>query len=37
MSPLGLYGPGVDLGTYDYFTEAVCGEEGAAEATCGQR
>ena len=28
--PLGLYGPGVDSGTYDYFTEAVCGEEGAS-------
>jgi phosphate transport system substrate-binding protein len=25
-----LYGPGVDSGTFDYFTEAICGEEGAA-------
>jgi phosphate transport system substrate-binding protein len=28
--PLTLYGPGVDSGTYDYFTEAVVGEEGAS-------
>jgi phosphate transport system substrate-binding protein len=27
---LNLYGPGVDSGTYDYFTEAVVGEEGAS-------
>jgi phosphate transport system substrate-binding protein len=27
---LTLYGPGVDSGTYDYFTEAVVGEEGAS-------
>jgi phosphate transport system substrate-binding protein len=26
--PLSLYGPGVDSGTYDYFTEAVVGKEG---------
>ena len=26
--PMGLYGPGTDSGTYDYFTEAVAGEEG---------
>ncbi|MDB9315755.1 PstS family phosphate ABC transporter substrate-binding protein [Spirulina sp. CS-785/01] len=25
---LSLYGPGVDSGTYDYFTEAVVGEDG---------
>ena len=25
-----LYGPGVDSGTYDYFTEAITGEEGAS-------
>jgi len=25
---LGLYGPGTDSGTYDYFTDAVTGEEG---------
>ncbi|MEO0254723.1 MAG: PstS family phosphate ABC transporter substrate-binding protein [candidate division WOR-3 bacterium] len=25
-----LYGPGVDSGTYDYFTEAVVGKEGAS-------
>lgn len=28
--PLTLYGPGTDSGTFDYFTEAVCGEEGAS-------
>jgi phosphate transport system substrate-binding protein len=28
--PLTLYGPGVDSGTYDYFTEATVGEEGAS-------
>ena len=28
--PLTLYGPGVDSGTYDYFTEAVVGEEGSS-------
>lgn len=28
--PLSLYGPGVDSGTYDYFTEAIVGEEGAS-------
>ncbi|MGH6921539.1 MAG: PstS family phosphate ABC transporter substrate-binding protein [Geminicoccaceae bacterium] len=28
--PLTLYGAGVDSGTYDYFTEAVVGEEGAS-------
>ena len=28
--PLTLYGPGTDSGTYDYFTEAVIGEEGAS-------
>lgn len=27
--PLDLYGPGADSGTFDYFTEAVNGEEGA--------
>ncbi|MPZ27600.1 MAG: phosphate ABC transporter substrate-binding protein PstS family protein [Micromonosporaceae bacterium] len=27
--PLELYGPGPDSGTFDYFTEAVNGEEGA--------
>lgn len=26
--PLSLYGPGVDSGTYDYFTEAIVGKEG---------
>ncbi len=26
-APLRLYGPGVDSGTYDYFTEAIVGEE----------
>jgi phosphate transport system substrate-binding protein len=28
--PLTLYGAGVDSGTYDYFTEAVVGKEGAS-------
>ena len=28
--PLRLMGPGVDSGTYDYFTEAIVGEEGAS-------
>lgn len=28
--PLTLYGPGVDSGTYDYFTQAIVGEEGAS-------
>lgn len=28
--PLSLYGPGVDSGTYDYFTQAIVGEEGAS-------
>lgn len=27
--PLDLYGPGPDSGTFDYFTEAINGEEGA--------
>ncbi|HEX7071447.1 MAG TPA: PstS family phosphate ABC transporter substrate-binding protein [Rhodothermales bacterium] len=29
---LELYGPGTDSGTYDYFTEAIVGEEGASRA-----
>lgn len=29
-APLSLYGPGVDSGTYDYFTAAIVGEEGAS-------
>lgn len=28
--PLNLYGAGTDSGTYDYFTEAIVGEEGAS-------
>ena len=28
--PLELYGPGVDSGTYDYFTEAIIGKEDAS-------
>ncbi|MEL6137106.1 MAG: PstS family phosphate ABC transporter substrate-binding protein [Cyanobacteria bacterium J06626_23] len=28
--PLGLYGPGTDSGTFDYFTDEVNGEEGAS-------
>lgn len=30
--PLNLYGPGTDSGTYDYFTAAIVGEEGASRA-----
>ena len=29
---LSLYGPGTDSGTFDYFTEAVVGEEGASRS-----
>ena len=29
-APLSLYGAGVDSGTYDYFTQAIVGEEGAS-------
>lgn len=28
--PLKLYGPGTDSGTFDYFTDAIVGEEGAS-------
>lgn len=28
--PLSLFGPGVDSGTYDYFTQAVVGKEGSS-------
>jgi len=28
--PLGLFGPGTDSGTFDYFTDAINGEEGAS-------
>lgn len=28
--PLTLYGPGTDSGTYDYFTQAIVGKEGAS-------
>ncbi len=30
--PLTLFGPGTDSGTFDYFTEAVNGEEGASRS-----
>lgn len=30
--PIHLFGPGVDSGTYDYFTEAIMGMEGASRA-----
>ncbi|HYE97240.1 MAG TPA: PstS family phosphate ABC transporter substrate-binding protein [Rubricoccaceae bacterium] len=30
--PLTLFGAGTDSGTYDYFTEAIVGEEGASRA-----
>lgn len=29
-TPISLYGPGVDSGTYDYFTEAIVGKEGSS-------
>jgi len=29
-APLNLYGPGADSGTFDYFTEAVCGKAKAS-------
>ncbi len=28
--PIQLFGPGIDSGTYDYFTQAIGGEEGAS-------
>jgi len=30
--PLKLYGAGTDSGTFDYFTDAICGKEGASRA-----
>lgn len=30
--PIGLYGPGTDSGTFDYFTEEIVGESGASRA-----
>lgn len=27
-SPMSLFGPGTDSGTFDYFTEAICGRKG---------
>ncbi len=30
--PLALFGPGTDSGTFDYFTDAINGEEGASRA-----
>ncbi len=30
--PLTLYGPGTDSGTFDYFTDAIVGEEGASRS-----
>jgi phosphate transport system substrate-binding protein len=30
--PLALYGPGTDSGTFDYFTDAIVGEEGASRS-----
>lgn len=30
--PLKLYGPGTDSGTFDYFTQAIVGQEGASRA-----
>lgn len=31
-TPIALYGPGADSGTFDYFTEAIVGESGASRA-----
>lgn len=31
-APIGLYGPGTDSGTFDFFTDEVNGEEGASRA-----
>ena len=28
--PIHLFGPGVDSGTFDYFTEAICGKSGSS-------
>lgn len=30
--PITLYGPGTDSGTFDYFTDAIVGEEGASRS-----
>ncbi|PZV09512.1 MAG: protein sphX [Leptolyngbya sp.] len=30
--PIGLFGPGTDSGTFDYFTEEIVGESGASRA-----
>lgn len=30
--PIGLFGPGTDSGTFDYFTEVIVGESGASRA-----
>lgn len=30
--PLKLFGPGTDSGTFDYFTEAICGKEDASRS-----
>ena len=32
MEEIKLYGPGTDSGTFDYFTDAIVGEEGASRA-----
>ena len=29
---ISLFGPGTDSGTFDYFTEAICGETGASRS-----
>jgi len=34
--PLELFGPGTDSGTFDYFTEAINGEEGASRSDYAQ-
>jgi phosphate transport system substrate-binding protein len=31
-APIGLYGPGTDSGTFDFFTDEINGEEGASRA-----
>jgi phosphate transport system substrate-binding protein len=32
MENINLYGPGTNSGTFDYFTEVICGETGASRA-----
>jgi phosphate transport system substrate-binding protein len=32
QEPIRLFGPGTDSGTFDYFTEVICGKSGASRA-----